>query len=452
LLLLICGDTVRKAIAQLIGYKLRLPGQFSRSSGVSISPVAFSFGWVAFGFSILLSAVGEMKLMLDNNSRVMVVNCSNGFAKQVSSWALGRLFRDHQSNHEVDPRPKEEGGRAESIRIDIFKLGPGPASRPTCDFVWWLGWSVVLLQLLISVVPWVLYGDWGVMFVTLGGNLLAAITCAMPQWIEEKWAARPLGRDKVTCLTSGNGGLHIMVFIGGQDSWDLEALATGTINPRRETRWITSALTALWCCLLVTVSGLQEHSWFLVGIGAIGMVQNAFAAGTPRSPGASNFHYTKFERAPTIIGVREYYKDDSDASVDMKGDLDQLVNFISPSKSEDAMAESFYAPTAPKWTDSMSKEDGAPDWLDAIPKKNGIIHAVGVHGALMELEKWVPTAGLAMVQMFFPIGLRYMDESIRDNIHKKFWKRAYHTQLVRRKAEEKRRAAETRMMAPSQGP
>lgn len=91
------------------------------------------------------------------------------------------------------PRPKEEGGRAESIRIDIFKLGPGPASRTTCDFVWWLRWSVVLLQLIISVVPWVLYDDWGVMFVTLGGNLLAAITCAMPQWIEEKWASRPLG-------------------------------------------------------------------------------------------------------------------------------------------------------------------------------------------------------------------------------------------------------------------
>ena len=60
----------------------------------------------------------------------------------------------------------------------------------------------------------------------------------------------------------------------------------------------------------------------------------------------------------------------------------------------------------------------------------------------MELEKWVPTAGLALVQIFFPSGLEYNDASIRDNVHKKFWQKAYHTAGVRKKAEVKRRTAE----------
>lgn len=93
----------------------------------------------------------------------------------------------------------------------------------------------------------------------------------------------------------------------------------------------------------------------------------------------------------------------------------------------------------------MSEKDGAPEWLISLkPQNDRIIYAVGVHGALMELEKWVPTAGLAMMQMFFPAGLKYNDEAVRDNIHKKFWRRAYHTVSIRKRAESKRRLDATR--------
>lgn len=51
----------------------------------------------------------------------------------------------------------------------------------------------------------------------------------------------------------------------------------------------------------------------------------------------------------------------------------------------------------------------------------------------------MPTAGLALVQIFFPAGIKYNDESIRDNVHKKFWQRAYYTKSIRKRAEEKRR-------------
>lgn len=124
----------------------------------------------------------------------------------------------------------------------------------------------------------------------------------------------------------------------------------------------------------------------------------------------------------------------------------------------------------PKWLNSMSKDDGIPEWLEPIRPKNTaaaqvgvgrhfgrkikqrkIIYAVGVHGALIELEKWVPTAGLAMVQIFFPLGLSYSPESIRDNVHKNFWNRAYSTWTIRKRAEEKRREEERELHEVNKG-
>ncbi|OBT67655.1 hypothetical protein VE03_03419 [Pseudogymnoascus sp. 23342-1-I1] len=447
LLLLIGGDIVQKAIAQLVGCKVHLPTR--KSPGLSVAPVAFSFGWVAYAFSNLLSAIGDKRLMPTADCPSMVVNCSNGFARETQSWALGRLLRDHETRSTVDARSQEEGGRAESLRIDIFTFGP--VTGPSYDLVWWLGWATILTQIMVAVAPWVLYGDWGAMMVTLCGNLLAAVTCALPQWTQEKWAGRKLDKGKVTCLTRGNGSLHIMVFISSKGSWDLESLARGFSVPRLETRWISLALAVLWTGLLISVSGLKEHAWFLVGIGGIGMLQNVCAAGASREPSASDFHFTQFARAPTIIGRRQTYDDDKDANVKLKEDLETLEGLdkwaLNNSKKDSPELPPQVVPM-PQWLSSMSAYDGIPGWLEPIKPEhvdaaadaalqrhfgfgeatvNDIIYAVGVHGALMELEKWVPTAGLAMVQIFFPSGLSYNDQSIRDNVHKKFWKRAYYT-------------------------
>lgn len=460
LLLLIGGDVIQKSIAQLVGCKINLP----MIRGLSIAPVAFSFGWVGYGFSNLLSAVGDRRLMPTSDCPAMVVNCSNGFARETQSWALGRLLRDHETRCEVDAKDQEEGGQALSLRIDIFTLGP--VTSPNNDFVWWLGWAAILAQIGIALPPWVLYGDWGIMMVALCGNLLAAITCALPQWTQEKWAGRKLDKEKVACLTRGNGSLHIMVFIGSEGSWDLESLARGNSVPRPETRWMSLALAILWTCLLISVSGLKEHAWFLVAIGGIGMLQNVFAAGKYREPSASNFHFTPFDRAPTIIGKRQRYGDDEDANVDLEADREELADLDKWAPEKPKRYPSASPPQTaamPKWLSSMSYDDGIPAWLEPIKpgradttarisswsrrdfangKVHDVVYAVGVHGALMELEKWVPTAGLAMVQLFFPSGLSYDDPSIRDNVHKKFWRRAYYTYAIRERAEEKRKRKE----------
>ncbi|KID80802.1 hypothetical protein MAJ_11478, partial [Metarhizium majus ARSEF 297] len=93
----------------------------------------------------------------------------------------------------------------------------------------------------------------------------------------------------------------------------------------------------------------------------------------------------------------------------------------------------------------------APPPFKAVPPED-IIFAAHVHGALIELEKWVPTAGLAMVQVFFPQGLAYNDAAIRDNVHKRFWKRAYGTRTTRTRAEKLRRSLEQQATAPARDP
>lgn len=474
LLLLLGGDIVQKAIAQLVGYQARPFGR--RGPAVSIAPVAFSFGWVAYGFSSLLAAFGDMALMPACDYPCILVNCATGFARENRSWALGRLLRDHEIRHGVDPRPVEEGGRAESLRVDVFELLP--VGDPALDAVWWLGWFTLLLQLAIAIVPWAIYGDWTIALVTFCGSFLAIVTCAMPQWAEEKWAAGRVEKHKVTCLTRGNGSRHVMVFIASPGAWDLENLAAGSSVPRPETRALTLGLMVLWTCLLITVSGLNHHTWFLVAIGGIGMLQNLFAAGASRRPEAGNFLLRRPPRIPAVIGLRRPYKDEPDSDIDLKQTEDgisRVTLWLSESSQKHMPVHTGEKidryQSMPRWLESMAREDGVPGWLEPIhtpgpaehenggrlvsptwvsnirgsgfwnrPTKEVVVRAGGgVHAALIELEKWVPTAGLAMLEVFFPQGLRYSEEAIRDNVHKRFWRQAYHTKDIRREADMRKR-------------
>jgi hypothetical protein len=437
LLLLIGADIIQKAIAQLAGRTVKPFG--SKGPEIAITPVAFSFGWVAYGFTNLLSAVGEKQLMPTSDCPSIMVNCENGHTRSNQSWILGRLLRDHEAGHEVDPTdPSDDNcpspganGRAESIRIDIFELGP--SSVPEIDFTWCLGWLVISAQLVIAILPWIFYGDWGVMMIVSCGNLLVLLTCVSPQWKNEKWAGRKLKADKITCLTRGNGHLHIMVFLGSEGSWDLETLATSVSASRPETAQMSFILAIFWTGLLISVSGLKNHAWYLVGIGGLGMVQNIHAAGSARKPSTMDLHLTPFARMPTIIGKRQRIKEVESADVDLES-----------TDSELSLLREWAKPQAdiqmPVWLESNAREDGMPEWLVPLPNdRDGRLKVENIHGALIELEKWVPTAGLAMLQTFFPSGLHYKDQSVKYNIHKTFWKRAYRVSSTRRKAEAKRR-------------
>lgn len=352
----------------------------------------------------------------------IVINCANAFQRDNNSWILERLLRDHETRNPAD-------SARISLRIDIFDLGP--LQRPAADRTWWLGWLTIVIQVAIAVVLWAVSSDWGTMMVILSGTLLASITCSLPKWETEKRACRTLEKDNVICLTRGNGHKHIMVFIGREGSPDLETQATAQGSPRRETPVLMACLAVLWICLLLSVSSLKNNAWYMVGIGALGMLQNAYAAGTTREPDTSGLQLEPFARKATIIGESLSFEDDENADVDFH----QVDNDVKPLK------DWLVAPTLdqmPPWLESMDTNDGAPDWLEPVTQPGAVLR---VHGALKELEKWVPGAGLAMIQVFFPTSFVYDDSRVRDNINKKFWKRASRTRATRRRAEQARRKA-----------
>ena len=84
---------------------------------------------------------------------------------------------------------------------------------------------MIPIQFGIAAVPWGLTGE-GVFLITAGGNLLALVTGALPQWGEEKWACRR-GAKKTVTVSEGNGSQHVLIIKGGGVGLDLEDLASG---------------------------------------------------------------------------------------------------------------------------------------------------------------------------------------------------------------------------------
>jgi hypothetical protein len=82
LLLILGGDVVQTAIAQLCG------GPYY------ITPVAFSFGWVAYSVSAVLYCLDDGRLMPRPDRLSIVVNVSSGIKRPNHSWILSRILRD----------------------------------------------------------------------------------------------------------------------------------------------------------------------------------------------------------------------------------------------------------------------------------------------------------------------------------------------------------------------
>ncbi|KAI0542602.1 hypothetical protein GGR58DRAFT_255215 [Xylaria digitata] len=423
LLLLIGGDIVQKALAQMTGFSIRPFGH--RGPRIALTPVAFSFGWVAFGFTSLMSAVGKQQLMPAVERPALVINCANSFSRDNQSWLLERLLRDQEVKHE-----HENAGA--SLRIDIFELAPferDEEPNPMPDRIWWAGWLTIVTQAGIAVAPWVVYGDWGAAFILLSGTLLALVTGAIPQWRQEKWAGARLNGHSVHALTRGNGHGYAMVFVGSPNSYNLEIMATSEAQRRPETPIIAAILATLWAGLLICTSGLEENSWFIVGIGGLGMLQNVYAAGASRSLEWTALKIKPFHRKRTIIAQRLDPKSDDKADVDLQEAAEDVKVL------EDWLRNGHNAGQMPRWLESMQAKDGTPEWLLPVPETE----VARVQGALTELEKWIPTAGLALLKTFFPGNLDYDDSVVRDNVYKKFWRRAWHTKKTRRRAEHARK-------------
>ncbi|KAL7623146.1 hypothetical protein AAE478_006827 [Parahypoxylon ruwenzoriense] len=304
-LLILGGDVIQLALAALAG------------GTPPVTPVAFSFGWVAYAVSAVLSAIGENRLVrCAPEVAVQVINLKSGYGRSNKSWLLARLLKtyDYWIPEEVrvtlrEPThyrhaergvedgagkdPDVEAGRPgyAALCVSVYKWSDPEGPRrsksgvPARDWVWWSGFVTMVVQLGIAAVPWGLYDDWSVFLVTAGGTILALASGALPQWREEKWHARWQVKD--VALTLGNGTKHVIVVLGSKNGLDLEDLAGGLAGDSLlSTRVATFALALLWLVLLVTSTGIGMHTWYLLAVGGLGMLQNLMVAGAPRYPDA----------------------------------------------------------------------------------------------------------------------------------------------------------------------
>ena len=242
-LLLVRGDVIQKAVAQLAG------GPFY------ITPVAFSFGWVSFGVSTLLSAIGESKLMPDVDCASTMINASNGYKRANMSWVLGRVLRDwelrfssgyrnpalvvtifktiienDQTSDSTNRRVSAED--LEGARQSAIGRARQQAGVPMLDIVWYMGILVMVVQCTIAVLPGILKGDWFIFIITLGGSFLALAGGALPQWRQEKWSCRRLDEHhiaryglssaKTIMLTRGNGHKHVLIICDDANGLNFE--------------------------------------------------------------------------------------------------------------------------------------------------------------------------------------------------------------------------------------
>ena len=252
----------------------------------------------------------------------IVINAKSGYARTNCSWVLSRMLRDFdywrprdvddREEAEVDEliaRNRESKRRGEKVekeknlrvalRVSVWQYRDIPPTvlkdeagkyvvKGSGDWVYWIGIAVAMVQLSIAAVPWGVYGEWLTFLATAAGTALAFASGALPQWTQEKIQVRSAVEAKDVFLTEGNGAHDAILILGTNGGLDFEALAA----PYRElvhpwkTRIMSLVFAALWIVLLISIAGYTGRTWYLLGIGIIGILHNAVVAGMKRQPKA----------------------------------------------------------------------------------------------------------------------------------------------------------------------
>lgn len=251
------------------------------------------------------AAVGEIKLMPRPDYPCKVINPAGGQVTTNSSWIIGRIMRDFEfwmddrirqslyaaiqlswesrMQHGRDiPKPTRVGLCVSIYKADGKRRGAGR------DTPYWSGVGIISLQLIVAVIALAVSGDWSILLIFASGTLLAMSTGSLGQWSREKWACRKDTRKNFV-LTQGNGSQHAIVIIGDDKGLDLEDLAIGPDDPRRVPTSLTARITVmilalLWLFLLITATGIKQHTWYILAIGFLGILGNTHIAGANRRP------------------------------------------------------------------------------------------------------------------------------------------------------------------------
>jgi hypothetical protein len=273
ILTVIGGDIVQGALAQLCS-----------SNPPYFTPVAFSFGWVSYSFSAILSAIGSHRFAPQPDCPCTLIEVDMGYPRDVRSWVLSRLVRDYEFPGDKTPR---------GLTLSFYRTSPKKLMGvPDHDWVYYSGVMVIALQLGIAIIPGALFGNWVIFILTFGGVLLVQLQASLPQWRKELWMARPIeqGKHEVVCLTRGNGSSYVMVIRSDGCGRKMSDLAAGREVKEKTTVPATFLLAIMWLIHLFCMGGVANNSWYPLIIGALGMLQNALASGARRSPGALGIH------------------------------------------------------------------------------------------------------------------------------------------------------------------
>ncbi|KAK7696602.1 hypothetical protein QCA50_001260 [Cerrena zonata] len=271
------GDIIHRATAQLGG------------NPYYIAPVTLSFGWTGFLLSFILALVGDGRATPRPDTNCTVVDVQTRATSPNKSWVLGRLVRDHTKHITT------------GLNITFYNTVPKKQGVPRVDWVYHAGFMVMLLQLLLSLIPGIVFNDWNILIVTIWGLLLGLAFGALPQWKKEKWSCSTQDGSSVVCFVRGK---DVMVIISeGVGHLRLMDLATSEGAPlARGTLVISALLALLQMGRLLTVAGLHDHAWFSLAITCIGTVYNCIAAGARRDCSTTGIHLEPIGKRPGIFG------------------------------------------------------------------------------------------------------------------------------------------------------
>ena len=225
----------------------------------------------------------------------MIIDARNGYVRDNYSWALSRLLRDFEHWKPLEVTATQIAKLKEApperqrlgLTVSIFRSA-SVAAGGRGDWIYYLGFLVAAIQLAIAAIPWALFGEWLTFLVTASGTILAFLSGSLPQWRREKIGVRVLdGPGSIDWLiTSGNGSPNVIMILGVKGGLDFAALASPyrDFTWRQTTRTLALVYAILWIILLISIAGYNEHTWFLLGVGLIGLFHNVLAASVKRRP------------------------------------------------------------------------------------------------------------------------------------------------------------------------
>ncbi|KAF5235242.1 hypothetical protein FAUST_7207 [Fusarium austroamericanum] len=329
ILFVLGGDVVQKA--------------YSQATGTAYVPVCFSFGCVAYAFVALVGIIGEGRLLSPPDYPCKVLNLKSGYARENKNFVLGRLLRDLEA---IETRKEAlaykghgDGSYNYGLKISVFEATYNKNGRTEFSWNWVhaVGIIITILQLALAFIPFIVHRTWSILLITGAGTILVQWAGVLPQWRAEKLPNRQRS-NQVYAMTSGNGSRDVMVILGYGNCLDLESLATSQ-SPRNGRPWekflslsrpqegddrklslirrntmlrkakrsnfwmfrgyptgfiftqiSCACLSVLWLLLLINVSARSEfpESWCLLGVGALGMFQNAWLAARELTPEMRN--------------------------------------------------------------------------------------------------------------------------------------------------------------------